>query len=203
MKIIKSTLLLAITGAATFFVGVAQAEGDYDTVNLKAVISTAYGDTAQLAKRNDGADKKASRNKKGDSATSFMSKADQDLFNKVKNQKDDSTAGLTEHTAQMKKFLGAKFKIKDFSLFRPGDQDHGSGKAVDYMTYNDKKTGDQLANYAVKNFDELGISYIIWQQKFYMKEDNKYGKGGQWNLMEDRGSPTQNHMDHVHISFKR
>ncbi|MCV7097646.1 hypothetical protein H7H99_21600, partial [Mycobacterium kubicae] len=39
----------------------------------------------------------------------------------------------------------------------------------------------------------LGVTYVIWQQR--------YNDGNGWSTMENRGSPTANHMDHVHVSF--
>jgi hypothetical protein len=41
----------------------------------------------------------------------------------------------------------------------------------------------------------LNITYIIWYQRIW--STNSPG----WRKMADRGSPTANHMDHVHISF--
>ncbi|WP_296367688.1 hypothetical protein [Pseudonocardia sp.] len=74
---------------------------------------------------------------------------------------------------------------------RAGTSDHPGGRAVDFMV--DRSTGDALAACALRNADELGISYVIWRQRI------NYGSG--WEAMEDRGGATANHMDHVHISF--
>ncbi len=74
---------------------------------------------------------------------------------------------------------------------RGNASDHPSGKALDFMV--DKATGDRLAAYARQNRDDLGISYIIWQQRI--------DTGSGWKAQEDRGGATANHMDHVHISF--
>lgn len=52
--------------------------------------------------------------------------------------------------------------------------------------------GNAVAAYAIANMGRLNIKYIIWQQRIWM--------GSGWRLMEDRGSITQNHFDHVHIS---
>lgn len=48
---------------------------------------------------------------------------------------------------------------------------------------------------------ENGISYIIWKQRFYAPVNNIYGPANTWNEMPDRGSVTENHYDHVHVSF--
>lgn len=74
---------------------------------------------------------------------------------------------------------------------RSGASDHPSGLAVDFMV--DRATGDRLAACALKNADALGVKYVIWRQRI--------NTGNGWEAMEDRGSVTANHMDHVHISF--
>ncbi|WP_249266030.1 MULTISPECIES: hypothetical protein [unclassified Pseudonocardia] len=74
---------------------------------------------------------------------------------------------------------------------RGGTSDHPSGKALDFMV--DRATGDRLAEYALANRDELGITYVIWRQRI--------DTGSGWEMQEDRGGDTANHMDHVHISF--
>lgn len=134
--------------------------------------------------------------------TSFLDAEDQALYNKVKDLADSSTVGLTPHVAEMKKFLGAKFGITSFSLYRPGDGgEHGKGLAIDLMVTGAK--GDEIADYLVQNYSNLKIDYIIWEQKFYSPYNSIYGAGGTWGLMPDRGSITENHYDHVHISFKQ
>lgn len=115
---------------------------------------------------------------------------------------DDLAVGLTVQASRVKQLIGSMFSVSDYSLFRAGDQDHGTGKAVDFMVYSDSAKGNEIADYLVKHFDELGLSYIIWQQKFYSPYNNIYGAGGTWNLMPDRGGTTANHYDHVHVSFK-
>ena len=51
------------------------------------------------------------------------------------------------------------------------------------------------------NMTGRGISYVIWQQKFYAPFDSIYGPANTWNQMPDRGSVTENHYDHVHVSM--
>ena len=46
-----------------------------------------------------------------------------------------------------------------------------------------------------------GISYIIWKQRFYAPFNSIYGPANTWNPMSDRGSVTENHYDHVHVSM--
>lgn len=110
--------------------------------------------------------------------------------------------GLQPQTAAFKEEVAGVYGITDFSGYRPGDpEDHGKGLAIDFMVYDNSSLGDQVAQYAVDNISDNGISYIIWQQKFYSPRANIYGPANTWNQMPDRGSDTANHMDHVHVSF--
>ena len=141
----------------------------------------------------------------GDSESDFLGEEDQALFAQVKSQTDSGDAGLTDHTRQMRHFIMIKFNLKVAGGFRHDDDGtghgHGSGMAVDFMA--DKETGDKIAKYMQRNFKQLGIYYIIWEQKYFMNVTNIYGPANRWNLMEDRGSVTQNHYDHVHVSFAK
>jgi uncharacterized protein YgiM (DUF1202 family) len=77
--------------------------------------------------------------------------------------------------------------------------DHPNGRAVDFMipSYKTNKAlGDALAAYVIANGQRLHVTYLIWQQRSYSLST------GKWKAMEDRGSDTQNHMDHVHVSFE-
>jgi hypothetical protein len=85
-----------------------------------------------------------------------------------------------------------------------GAQDHGLGQACDFMETTTGRMpsasalahGDSVAAYAIANGKRLGIKYIIWKQHIWnITLGDKH-----WRKMEDRGSITQNHFDHVHIS---
>ncbi|MFC4943968.1 hypothetical protein [Pseudonocardia sp. GCM10023141] len=97
------------------------------------------------------------------------------------------------HVRTAAQFLGCRFgKPTMYGVSgRGGVSDHPSGKAVDFMV--DTATGNQLADCALQNMKALGISYVIWRQRI------NFGSG--WQAMEDRGSVTENHYDHVHVSF--
>ncbi|QFG10096.1 tape measure protein [Mycobacterium phage Lemuria] len=81
-----------------------------------------------------------------------------------------------------------------------GYGEHSSGNAIDvmipgYNTDSGKATGDQIASWIKTNRDELGVDGMIWRQ-------TSFGYGGDWTTgktMSDRGSDTQNHMDHLHV----
>ena len=111
-------------------------------------------------------------------------------------------AGLQPQTAAFKEEIANLFGITSFSGYRPGDSgDHGKGLAIDFMVPVSSALGDQIAEYAVQNIASRGINYIIWKQRFYAPYDSKYGPAYTWNPMPDRGSVTENHYDHVHVSM--
>jgi hypothetical protein len=95
--------------------------------------------------------------------------------------------------------LGGKFGISSIGGYRASAKDqngHPAGRALDLMV-SDVKRGTALAEYARANARRLGVEYVIWRQRIWSVARN--GEG--WRPMEDRGSPTQNHMDHVHVNF--
>ena len=111
-------------------------------------------------------------------------------------------AGLKPQTATFKEEIANLFGITSFSGYRPGDSgDHGKGLAIDFMVPESSALGDQIAEYAIKNMASRGISYIIWKQRFYAPFNSIYGPANTWNPMPDRGSVTENHYDHVHVSM--
>lgn len=90
--------------------------------------------------------------------------------------------------------LANKFDIDDIGGYRVGSKEHGSGKALDLMTFGDITKGNAIAEYLLANKKALGVQHVIWRQRI------NYGSG--WKGMPDRGSATANHMDHVHVLFK-
>ncbi|WP_079395189.1 LysM peptidoglycan-binding domain-containing protein [Streptococcus suis] len=110
--------------------------------------------------------------------------------------------GLQPQVAAFRAEVANAFGITSFSGYRPGDSgDHGKGLAIDFMVPESSALGDQVAAYAVANLASKNINYIIWKQRFYAPYDSIYGQAYTWNLMPDRGSVTENHYDHVHVSF--
>jgi hypothetical protein len=73
---------------------------------------------------------------------------------------------------------------------------HPSGLALDYMVGSNAALGDEIVAYHLAHWDELGVEYIIWQQRMLGSP------GGSWTQMENRGSPTANHMDHPHVNYR-
>ena len=113
-----------------------------------------------------------------------------------------SNEGLQPQTIRFKEQVINELGLTDIGGYRPGDpEDHGKGLAIDVMVPESSAIGDQVAQYAINHIEENGISYIIWKQRFYAPFDNIYGPANTWNEMPDRGSVTENHYDHVHVSF--
>lgn len=76
-----------------------------------------------------------------------------------------------------------------------GHGEHASGRAIDFMV-SDSGLGQQVADWARAHASELNLYDVIWQQHIWTPERSSEG----WRSMPDRGSPTANHFDHVHIS---
>lgn len=115
---------------------------------------------------------------------------------------NSANAGLQPQTAALKEEIAAKYGITEFSLYRPGDSgDHGKGLAADFIVGENTELGNQVAADVTSNMTERGISYVIWQQQFYAPFESIYGPANTWNQMPDRGSVTENHYDHVHVSM--
>lgn len=111
-------------------------------------------------------------------------------------------AGLQPKTAAFKEEVASAYGITSFSGYRPGDPgDHGKGLAIDFMVPVSSTLGDQVAQHAINNMASRDISYVIWKQQFYAPFNSIYGPANTWNPMPDRGSVTENHYDHVHVSF--
>jgi hypothetical protein len=73
------------------------------------------------------------------------------------------------------------------------DGEHSDGRAIDIMVSGE--TGWQVAEYLRANAGTFGLYDIIYSQKIWTSERSSEG----WRYMEDRGSTTANHYDHVHV----
>ena len=108
----------------------------------------------------------------------------------------DVESGLTANAIAVHRAVcGAFPSITSYGGVRPGDDgDHGTGQALDIMISGD--AGWEVAEFVRANYDALGVSEVIYSQKIWSVE--RSGEG--WRWMEDRGSTTANHYDHVHVS---
>lgn len=108
---------------------------------------------------------------------------------------------LQVDSVRVARAVAQKFpEIETIGGWRPVDKfpDHPSGRAVDIMIPNydaesGKQLGDAVRDYLYANRDAFHIEYMIWRQYYIPSE-------GEGNLMEDQGSPTKNHYDHVHVT---
>jgi hypothetical protein len=104
-----------------------------------------------------------------------------------------NVGGMTPNAIAVINAVKAQFPGSGpFGGYRPGDPlDHGTGHAVDIMCSTTE--GNTIASFLQGHTGELNIKYLIWRQRIWYP-------GGSWKAMADRGSPTANHMDHVHVS---
>ncbi|WGH22047.1 tape measure protein [Gordonia phage MerCougar] len=82
--------------------------------------------------------------------------------------------------------------------YRPPDgyNEHSSGRALDVMVAElGGKTGDEVTEFSMANHPNYPVTHTIWKQQMHYPPD------GRTEGMDDRGSPTQNHMDHPHIWY--
>lgn len=109
----------------------------------------------------------------------------------------DVESGLTENAIAVHRAVCAEFpEITSYGGIRPGDDgEHGTGQALDIMITDDA-TGDAIAEFVKSNYDALGVSEVLWSQQIWTVERGSEG----WRWMEDRGSTTANHYDHVHVT---
>ncbi|MFD6951460.1 hypothetical protein A6A08_03905 [Nocardiopsis sp. TSRI0078] len=83
--------------------------------------------------------------------------------------------------------------------------EHPKGRACDFMlnpngnmpSQEQVDRGWAIAEWARENAEDLEIMYVIYRQQIW---DRRRGDTD-WRAMADRGSVTQNHFDHVHISM--
>lgn len=105
-----------------------------------------------------------------------------------------SAKGLGGNASIVCSAVRSNFGITNIGGFRAGAGDHGTGKAVDVMVAG--STGDAVAQWAINHMSQLNITYVIWKQRIWL------AGASSWRSMEDRGSVTANHYDHVHISVE-
>ncbi|MER7246408.1 SH3 domain-containing protein [Kribbella sp. NPDC000426] len=107
-------------------------------------------------------------------------------------------SGLTQDAIRVHRAICAMFPdITSYGGLRSGDSgsEHSSGRAVDIMI-NSSSEGQEIADWLKANYKKLGVSQLIWEQHIWTVQRSSEG----WRAMEDRGSATANHMDHVHVS---
>jgi hypothetical protein len=115
-------------------------------------------------------------------------------------------ASITPRMQKVKDEVDRRFgPFVDIGCYRAGsDGEHPLGRACDFMlstggvlpSTEKVALGYEVAAWAQAHASQLGIMYIIYRQRIW---DIRMASSG-WVPMEDRGSVTANHFDHVHIS---
>jgi hypothetical protein len=101
--------------------------------------------------------------------------------------------GLTSSAVTVLRAVCAQFpQITSYGGYR-GDGEHSDGRAIDIMISGE--AGWEVADYLRANSSALGLYDIIYSQRIWTAERSSEG----WRYMEDRGSTTANHYDHVHV----
>ncbi|MBY0441374.1 MAG: hypothetical protein K2Q25_04455 [Mycobacteriaceae bacterium] len=111
-----------------------------------------------------------------------------------------SEKGLQKDTILAERAISAAFpEIRTIGGWRADSLKwHPNGQAIDVMipdpgSPHGKALGDSVLRFALQHRDALDLNHVIWRQRLYDPD-------GSSQPMENRGSPTQNHMDHVHIA---
>ena len=108
-----------------------------------------------------------------------------------------SVLGLKPRAMVVYNAVTAKWSFTSIGGYRASSlSNHQLGGAIDFMTYSDSAKGWEVANYITANADAFKVDHVIFEQKIWTPY-KPY-----WRAMENRGSATANHMDHVHVSVK-
>ena len=108
---------------------------------------------------------------------------------------DGSNLGLTYQAQAAFQVICAQFpNVTSYGGWRASADDHGAGQAIDIMISG--PAGWDIANFLVANASALHVEYVIYSQQIWGNW------GGGFTYMEDRGSITQNHYDHVHVTIR-
>ena len=110
------------------------------------------------------------------------------------------TAGLTADARVVLASITWAFpQIASVIGVRPDSiPDHPSGHAIDFMvpspfSGSGVALGNEIVAAVQANASAWHVKYLIYRQRIWLP-------GSGWRGMSDRGSPTANHMDHVHVT---
>lgn len=104
----------------------------------------------------------------------------------------DTHGSLLPDTQNFKNSLQKQFpQLNNIGGYRTpdGPNEHSSGHALDIMT-SDPNTQKQVRDWALQ---QPNVNYVLNQQK-------QWNPDGTTSNMPDRGGPTQNHYDHIHVN---
>lgn len=103
--------------------------------------------------------------------------------------------GLTPHAAALARYIQATYpEVSCIGGVRPDRlPDHPSGHAIDIMVGSNTMLGNQIEADVMARAAHFSIRYVIWRETYR-------NPSGAAQFMADRGSPTANHYDHVHVT---
>ncbi|MFP5252651.1 MAG: hypothetical protein ACLGH4_02520 [Actinomycetes bacterium] len=102
-------------------------------------------------------------------------------------------SGVTANAMAVYEAVCARFpQVTTYGGWR-GDGEHSDGRAIDIMVSG--QLGWDIANYLLANAGAFGLYDIIYAQRIWTDQRSSEG----FRYMEDRGSTTANHYDHVHV----
>ena len=100
--------------------------------------------------------------------------------------------GLIPDAVRLCSAVNSAFHPPTIGGYRANAGEHSTGQAVDFMI-SSKSQGDAIAAFVQSHVSQFDVKYIIWRQRYWEP-------GASWDPMEDRGSITANHYDHVHVT---
>ena len=103
-------------------------------------------------------------------------------------------SGLQPNTVKLYRAVCAAFPAVSGWGGRSGSGDHGAGRALDIMSSGSLCAA--IADYVRSHASAFGVNEVIFAQRIWTPLRGSEG----WRAMEDRGSGTANHYDHVHVS---
>ena len=109
-----------------------------------------------------------------------------------------SLGPVKPHAAALAAEINQRFRPYQIGGWRPSARDpggHPAGLAIDVMVRS-RAEGDAVAAWVQANAARLSVDYVLWWQRSWSPDRAAQG----WRGMADRGNPTENHIDHLHIN---
>jgi len=103
-------------------------------------------------------------------------------------------SGLQPDTVRVYRAVCARFPQVASYGGVAGRGEHATGHSLDIMIRG--QLGWEIAEFLQANRTQLGVDYLIFEQRIWTVQ-----RGGEgWRGMSDRGGDTANHYDHVHVT---
>ncbi len=103
-----------------------------------------------------------------------------------------ASIGVNNNGERLCSAVDSIFHLGTIGGYRANAGEHSSHQAIDFMI-SSKSQGDGIAAWVQAHVGQFNVKYLIWRQRYW---DPTIG----WKPMADRGSPTANHFDHVHVT---